>query len=254
MTARRLLLVEKRLNLTPFHTRLIYLASSCGKITISLLCLPQKVSLQYAIDDFHFCGGAIVNADTVLTTGFCCDGNNAEELNVVAGDHNLFINEGTEQIVAVDKIIIHPDYDIMKLNNDVCILKLASSLELNEYVKGITLPTEHHQEFEGTATVSGWGTLTYIGGELSDTLHAADVSIVTDASCMDSYNPEFITNSMICAGSKRLGSCIGDTGGPLTCGGVHCGITSMAFGCVDEEHPGVFTQTSYFLDFIKTNS
>ena len=82
----------------------------------------------------------------------------------------MIIDEDTEQIVKVDNIIIHPDFDPETLYNDVCILKLAPSLNLNRIVKRIALPSDE-QEFDGTATVSGWGTLRE-GGESPDVLYA----------------------------------------------------------------------------------
>ena len=211
------------------------------------------MSLQRIFDESHFCGGAIVNTDTVVTAGHCCNGVYADEIHVVAGDHNLVVDEGTEQIVQVDKIVIHPDFDYFMLYNDICILKLASSLELNDVVKGITLPSVDQEEFEGTATVSGWGALKE-GGELPDVLYAVDVPIVSDASCKYSYGVMNVLESMMCAGAKGHDACLGDSGGPLTCGGVHCGIFSWGHGCGKAGYPGVFTQTSYFLDFIENHS
>jgi elastase-1 len=67
----------------------------------------------------------------VLTAAHCCDGFDASDFTVVAGDHNLVNNEGTEQRVGVDKIVIHEDYNSDTIKNDICILKLKSDLELN---------------------------------------------------------------------------------------------------------------------------
>lgn len=60
---------------------------------------------------------------------------------------------------------------------------------------------------------------------------------------------------MICAGEEGKDSCQGDSGGPMTCaGGVHCGIVSWGRGCALAGYPGVYTQTSYFADFITDNT
>ena len=190
----------------------------------------------------------MVNSDTIVTAAHCCDGQSASELKVVAGDHNLEMDEGTEQVVDVSDIIMHPRYSASTITNDICILKLESSMDMNSYVDGATLPYQD-EEFFGTGTVSGWGTLSS-GGPSPDTLHAVDVPIVTDSSCRDSYGEDDIADSMICAGERGKDSCQGDSGGPMTCGGTHCGIVSWGYGCAVAGYPGVYTQTSYFVDFV----
>ena len=173
----------------------------------------------------------------------------------MAGDHNLVVNEGTEQTVGIDEIIMHPDYSEANYDdNDICILKLASSLEMNEYVKAITLPSEPHQEFEGIASVSGWGSQKH-KGPLSDTLHALKMPIVSDATCSVIYGQyETVTESMLCAGAGGTGPCDCDDGDPLICeGGIYCGQLSR-YLCGFENYPNIFTQISYYLDFIKANS
>merc|ERR1712038_91789 len=214
--------------------------------------IPHQVSLQYKFIDFHFCGGSVVNSDTIMTAAHCCDGQSASELKVVAGDHNLARDEGTEQTVDVSRIIMHPDYNPRTIYNDICILKLEKDMDINSYVKGVSLPYQN-EEFSGKGTVSGWGTLSS-GGSSPDTLHSVDVPIVSDESCRDSYGESDIADSMICAGERGKDSCQGDSGGPLTCGGSHCGVVSWGYGCAVAGYPGVYTQTSYFMDFINMHS
>ena len=42
----------------------------------------------------------------------------------------------------------------------------------------------------------------------------------------------------------------GDSGGPFVCGGQSVGIVSWGLGCARPDFPGVYTQTSYFVDWI----
>merc|ERR1711976_441827 len=119
-------------------------------------------------------------------------------------------------------------------------------------VDGIYLPHGMEEHF-GTATVSGWGTLSS-GGRSPDTLYAVDVPIVSDSSCRSSYGQSDIADSMICAGEEGKDSCQGDSGGPLVCGISQCGIVSWGYGCAVDGYPGVYTQLSYFLDFVSEHS
>jgi secreted trypsin-like serine protease len=141
---------------------------------------------------------------------------------IVAGEWNLFKDDGTEQPRRVVKIILHEKYNQHNVNNDISLLKVDSPLEFNDFVKGVTLP-EQLQEFTGEAQVTGWGTLTE-GGVSPATLQKVTVPVVSDDDCRASYGTLSIIDSMICAGEAGKDSCQGDSGGPMTCGEFLCGI------------------------------
>ena len=46
----------------------------------------------------------------------------------------------------------------------------------------------------------------------------------------------------------------GDSGGPLTCRGFLTGVVSGGFGCARKGYPGVYTQVSHYVDWIKENN
>ena len=57
---------------------------------------------------------------------------------------------------------------------------------------------------------------------------------------------------MICAGSGGKDSCQGDSGGPLVdVNGYLIDIVSWGHGCARDGYPGVYTETSYFVERIK---
>jgi secreted trypsin-like serine protease len=72
--------------------------------------------------------------------------------------------------------------------------------------------------------------------------------------CLTAY-PLIIASSMVCAGGvSGEGSCQGDVGGPLVDKSkTHVGIDSWGLGCARPGKPGVYTQTSYFIDWIERN-
>jgi len=59
---------------------------------------------------------------------------------------------------------------------------------------------------------------------------------------------------MICYGEAGKDSCQGDSGGPIMCGANRtlCGIVSWGRGCAREGFPGVYTETSYYDEWIRT--
>jgi hypothetical protein len=81
-----------------------------------------------------------------------------------------------------------------------------------------------------------------------------DVPVVSDANCRLAYGETRISDSMICSGEAGKDSCQGDSGGPMTCnngtGVVLCGIVSWGSGCARPGFPGVYTETSYFTEWI----
>ena len=90
-----------------------------------------------------------------------------------------------------------------------------------------------------------------------DVLMKVDVPIVADRTCKIEY-PFSIAESMLCAGEPGKDSCQGDSGGPMVCynadGSVYLGgVVSWGIGCGGLFHPGVYTEVSYFVDWIANN-
>jgi len=204
---------------------------------------------------FHFCGASIYDRTTAITAGHCVYGDdydNPTGLQIVAGEHDLFTAEGNEQAVALKQIVLHEDYSPYGTINDISLLKLDGFLSFNDYVQPIALP-DAGERFTGTAIVSGWGTLSS-GGSSPDKLQWVEVPIVSDVVCRAAYGSSSILDSMMCAGEEGHDSCQGDSGGPLNCGGKLCGVVSWGRGCAAAGYPGVYTEVSYFLDWIAANA
>ena len=71
------------------------------------------------MDGFNFCGGIVCDEESIITAAHCCDSMFASKSMIVAGEHNLVIDEGVEQRVGIRSIIIHPDYDASRLTSDI---------------------------------------------------------------------------------------------------------------------------------------
>merc|ERR1719471_256755 len=188
---------------------------------------PHQIALlRGGVGGSLMCGGSLIAPDKVVTAGHCCDGQSASRLGVRVGNH------------------------------DLCILDLEESADFGSSVIGsISLPRSMEEYDEGTVcTVSGWGT-TSEGGSLVSELMKVDVPVVSDDACRDSYGQNDIADSMICAGLPQGGkdSCQGDSGGPFMCGNQLSGIVSWGYGCAEPGYPGVYTQTSYFVDWVNSN-
>ena len=206
------------------------------------------VSLQ-TNSGYHFCGGALVREDWVITAAHCVQGDSPSQVKVKIGLHNV---NGTQGSItrSVNQIIIHPSYSSWSLNNDYAILQLSQPITNFEPIQLVT-DTSHDEE-PVMATTMGWGA-TQSGGWGSNILLEVDVPI--DDSC-GNYSNSDITNNMVCAGFNTGGydSCQGDSGGPLimtNSDGEYelIGIVSWGYGCAEPGYPGVYAKVHSRLDW-----
>ena len=214
--------------------------------------IPYQVSIQN-INGFVFCGGSVVREDAILTAATCCINHpSGDELVVVAGEHNLAEEDGFEQVREVSQVIMHEAYDFP--TNDICLLILKSPLDFSDgTVAAVQLPNKGDDYVEGDlVAVSGWGNVGIQGGP-SDVLLRAEVPIFNHQKCKERYTFSFeVTDGMVCAGGAKKDFCNGDTGGPLVCDGVHCGIASEHTLCGLTLFPSVYTKTSFYIDWIQS--
>lgn len=213
---------------------------------------PYQISLQSSTYG-HFCGGALISSDWVLTAAHCVSSN----LEIRVGVHTLSSNEG--QTIAVSQVIAHPGYNSSTMENDIALLKLASPADA-AYAP-LALPTTTVMADAGApgdmVIVSGWGA-TQEGGSTSDTLQEVAVPVVSNTTCNSAY-PGDIVDSMVCAGFAEGGkdSCQGDSGGPLVAeyqGSIYSvGVVSWGEGCARPDKYGVYTRTISHLSWIESN-
>ncbi|CAG7718808.1 unnamed protein product [Allacma fusca] len=217
---------------------------------------PYQISLQR--NGRHICGGAIISERAVLTAAHCVQLGEVQEFVVVAGDHSLINDDGTEQRRNVSAKILHPNYDAWTVFNDVALLTLTTPLTLNGAVNAIILPPEGHLAV-GVGLASGWGISNQEEDKLSDILQKVGVPLATDEICREAYDPTDILDSMLCAGfpSGEHDVCRGDAGGPLVCFDrpvpYLCGIFSWQHtNCGEPNFFSVYSEVSYFTQWISS--
>jgi len=221
---------------------------------------PYQISFQdnSFFIPFHFCGGSILNENWAITAGHCVAGenmNNPQNLQISAGDHDIDdLNEGTEQLRDVVKIIQHENYNGYTISDDIALLKLGLPLDLNDRVAGVALPSQG-QATSGDCVVTGWGALHESGGSPS-ILQKVTVPTMSDDECRDAYGADQVLDSNICCGVPEGGkdSCQGDSGGPLYCNGYQAGVVSWGYGCARPKFPGVYTEVAHYVDWINNNA
>ncbi|XP_017778782.1 PREDICTED: chymotrypsin-1-like [Nicrophorus vespilloides] len=206
---------------------------------------PYQVAIRY--DNWHLCGGSILDATTILTAGHCVKDSHPSQMTVIAGTIHL---SGEGQESKINSVRLHGKFAV-SLENDIAILKLTTPLKFNENVKPIVLPTTSIKG-DSEVLLSGWGTTSY-PGNVPDGLRFINLKTMDSETCNRLQNWE-VFSSQVCTFTKAgEGTCQGDSGGPLVdANGAQVGIVSWGTFCAVGD-PDVYTSVYHFLDWIEEN-
>ncbi|XP_004517775.1 trypsin [Ceratitis capitata] len=209
---------------------------------------PYQVSIQ-TLSGGHFCGGSIINEDTIVTAAHCLQSYTAKQMQVRLGSTNYKLGG---ELVAVRAFAFHPGYNSKTMVNDVGLLKLATPVAESANIRYIKLAQS--TPATGTpAAVTGWGTKCYLTClTLPTTLQLVEVDIVDVADCASStykYGSE-VKDTMVCAYAVSKDACQGDSGGPLVAENQLVGVVSWGRGCAREGYPGVYSDVASLYSWI----
>uniref|UniRef100_A0A673GR79 trypsin n=1 Tax=Sinocyclocheilus rhinocerous TaxID=307959 RepID=A0A673GR79_9TELE len=219
------------------------------KIVGGFECTKNGVPYQVSLNSgYHFCGGSLITNNWVVSAAHCYK----SSIQVRLGEHNIDVSEGTEQFISSQKIIRHPSYNSNTLDNDIMLIKLASTASLNGYVQTVSLPSSCASA-GSECLISGWGNMSATGSNYPSRLMCLWAPILSDTTCRNAY-PGQITSNMFCAGFMEGGkdSCQGDSGGPVVCSNRLQGIVSWGYGCAQRNQPGVYTKVCNYVSWINT--
>ncbi|XP_045055871.1 serine protease 44-like [Desmodus rotundus] len=222
---------------------------------------PWQVSLR--INDEHVCGGSLIGNRWVLTAAHCIFGH--VEYTVKIGDIHLRQTSTMAVEVPVRDIVIHQDYSSFGvIENDIALALLKFPVNYSSYIQPVCFPEKTFLVQTGTECwVTGWGKLREQDSkeDAPELLQEAEQSLIHYTKCNEMLkqllqtSANILKKGVLCA-YNALGkdSCQGDSGGPLVCEfndtWVQVGIVSWGYGCGRTEHPGIYTELSFYKDWV----
>ncbi|XP_045136457.1 serine proteinase stubble-like isoform X2 [Portunus trituberculatus] len=239
------------------------------RITFGRLAGIREIPWQVAmvVDGKFHCGGVLIGEQWILTAAHCVVRykDTPHKLELTLGDWDLKTDkDGKSLNVTAQRVTVHPSYSRATLQNDVAVIRLASTVTYTERIKPACLPTTDIELAGKECTISGWGRNE--AKLLQEQLQVLEAKVVSNVLCDERWNTQgapkgFIVDSMKCMDATSGDSCNGDSGGPSVLEHppgsgryVLVGIVSFGSGsCVDPQLPGVYTRVSYFRQWISDN-
>ncbi|KAM8882698.1 complement factor I-like isoform 2-T2 [Synchiropus picturatus] len=250
-------------NTTTVHNEeMVHRQSRFKRVVGGTPAKPTQIQWQVALqeDKKIDCGGAYIGGCWVLTAAHCVRPNPT----LFWVKFSLWMKsrpQDTTDIVSVQEIIIHPQYDAATYQNDIALVKLKALPQDKEKcfvdnpaVSAVCVPwTTKLFQPSHNCSISGWGL--NAEGDGAQVLHWAKVTLIDN--CQTFYGDRF-KPGMMCADDPegRVDSCQWESGGPLVCEdelGVSYlwGIVTWGERCGQRTLPGLYTQVAHYFEWIR---
>ncbi|XP_058447191.1 phenoloxidase-activating factor 2-like [Malaya genurostris] len=228
-----------------------------------MIAVMMKEKALNQVVNVYISGGSLIHPKVVLTCAHCIQTRSPDQLKVRAGEWDT---QSKNEILPhqdrlVTETITHPDYFTAGLYNDIALLFLETSFDMNQGIQTICLPPVGVQFDHQRCFASGWGKDSYgKSGSYQIVLKKIELPVVPSDQCQTLLRGTRLGHrfrlheSFICAGGEEgKDACEGDGGSPLVCpvegsqGHYYqTGIVAWGIGCGVSQTPGVYVNVAHF--------
>ncbi|KAK2508210.1 hypothetical protein MC885_000300 [Smutsia gigantea] len=187
------------------------------------------------------------------------------EYTVKVGDTHVKHTSRMAVKVPVRDIIVHKYYNpVGSVQNDIALALLDFPVNYSSHIQPVCVPEKAFVVPAGTECwVTGWGKLDEkdTSKEVPTQLQEVQQNVIHYEECNEllkkklANNNDIVGKGVVCGYSTQgKDSCQGDSGGPLVCDfnstWVQVGIVSWGIGCGRRGYPGVYTEVSFYKDWL----
>uniref|UniRef100_A0A182TM77 Peptidase S1 domain-containing protein n=1 Tax=Anopheles melas TaxID=34690 RepID=A0A182TM77_9DIPT len=206
----------------------------------------------------YLCGGSLITLKFVLTAAHCAvDYANLPPDTVRLGDTDLASTDDDEsaQQIPIARFIKHPQYRESRKYFDIALVELANVVDADDAVC-VACVWREPEAPSNLLDAVGFGALGF-GEKLSPTLQK--VQLLPCNVLNGRQMPEGLRDDQLCAHSKTMDTCEGDSRGPLQTEAFDVfgetyplvvGVVSFGTPCI-EGSTGVYTRVSSYVDWIE---
>nr|E5L0E4.1 RecName: Full=Beta-fibrinogenase-like; Short=RVBF; AltName: Full=Snake venom serine protease; Short=SVSP; Flags: Precursor [Daboia siamensis]ADP88560.1 serine beta-fibrinogenase-like protein precursor [Daboia siamensis] len=212
--------------------------------------INEHRSLVFLYNNSFGCSGTLINQQWVLSAVHC----DMENVRIYLGVHNLTLRNNAEIRLPEERFFCLSNKNYTKWDKDIMLIKLDRPVKTSTYIAPLSLPSSPPR-VGSVCRIMGWGAITSPNETFPGVTHCANINILPYSVCRAAYKGLPAQSRTLCGGILEggIGSCMGDSGGPLICNGEMHGI--VAWGddtCAQPHKPVHYTKVYDYTDWIQS--